>query len=500
MARRFVSIWFPFLATDWHARKQPRLQNTAFVLKASFHNRTVITAASPQAQAQGIQPGTVLADARALVPSLVALDDKPGLTGQLLQRIAEWCIRFTPAAAPDAPGGVVLDATGCAHLWGGEEAYLQDITQRLRARGYTSRCAVADTVGCAWAVARYGQNNNVVESGKQTQALLPLPVSSLRLDADTTVRLHKLGLRRVGDLVGLSRSALRRRFAPLLVQRLKQALGEEEENFTPVYPPVPYCERLPALEPIVTRTGIEAALQRLLHRICLRLRNEANGLRTASFRCYRMDGGAQGLEIGTGRATHSAEHVFQLFSLKLHTIHPGEGIELFVLEATRVEACPPMQEEFWADPGAANDQGVSELIDRLAGKLGPGIVHRYLPAEHWWPERSFKRTSSLNEEPSTSWQVTRPRPLHLLSPPAQIDVTAPVPDYPPMNFRYNGTLHTVVHADGPERIEQEWWIQEGEHRDYYCVEDEKGNRYWLFRSGHYSEEKAPLWYLHGFFA
>jgi protein ImuB len=79
-------------------------------------------------------------------------------------------------------------------------------------------------------------------------------------------------------------------------------------------------------------------------------------------------------------------------------------------------------------------------------------------------------------------------------------VTAPVPDYPPLNFRHKGQLHIITKADGPERIEQEWWIQEGEHRDYYAVEDEDGGRYWLFRSGHYNNIRSPKWYLHGFFA
>ncbi|RYY96771.1 MAG: DNA polymerase Y family protein, partial [Chitinophagaceae bacterium] len=141
MAQRFLSIWFPQLVTDWHTRKQPYLRDVAFVLKAPVHNRAVITAACPRAQALGVRVGTVLADARALVPGLHALDDKPGLAAQLLDRIAEWCIRFTPVAAPAPPDGILLDATGCAHLWGGEEKYLEDIRRRLSDRGYTVRAA-----------------------------------------------------------------------------------------------------------------------------------------------------------------------------------------------------------------------------------------------------------------------------------------------------------------------------------------------------------------------
>jgi protein ImuB len=141
---------------------------------------------------------------------------------------------------------------------------------------------------------------------------------------------------------------------------------------------------------------------------------------------------------------------------------------------------------------------LAELIDRFANKIGIHAVHRYLPDEHYWPERSFKEATSLHEKPTTAWQ-DKPRPLQVLKAPEHIDVTAPIPDYPPMLFRYKGKVINIVKADGPERIEQEWWLQQGEHRDYYRVEDQAGNRYWLFRLGHY-HEKIYQWFIHGFFA
>jgi protein ImuB len=69
-----------------------------------------------------------------------------------------------------------------------------------------------------------------------------------------------------------------------------------------------------------------------------------------------------------------------------------------------------------------------------------------------------------------------------------------------MLFIYKGKVHQVKKADGPERIEREWWIDKGTHRDYYNVEDQDGQRYWLFRSGHYNGEKPQQWFIHGFFA
>ncbi|RYZ26149.1 MAG: DNA polymerase Y family protein [Chitinophagaceae bacterium] len=499
MSKRFVSIWLPYLATDWHARKQPSLKEKVFVLKATVRNRVVVTAANKLARAQGIHKEMVLADAKALYPSLHVLDDKPNLTTQLLDRMAEWCIRFTPIAAADYPDGVMLDASGCTHLWGGEEAYLKDITNRLTSRGYTVRAAMADTIACAWAMARYGKET-IVEKGGQVEALASLPVSSLRLEEEKVVLLNKLGLRQVKNVFNLPHKSLRRRFGAALLQRLQQAIGEEEENIIPVYPIEPFQERLPCIEPIRTKEGIEIALQHLLSNLCFRLRNEGKGLRRAFFRAYRLDGGTSGMEIATNQASQNREHLFQLFSIKLSTIEPKEGIELFLLEATVVEEATVKQEGLWQMKSGALDADVLGLMDRFTARFGQNAVQRFLPTEHYWPERSFKKSTDLNEEPTTEWKLDRPRPMQIVSPPELIEVTAPIPDYPPLNFRYKGQLHKIVKADGPERIEQEWWIQEGEHRDYYAVEDEEGRRYWLFRLGHYNEAKSPKWFLHGFFA
>ncbi|MGN6164164.1 MAG: Y-family DNA polymerase [Flavisolibacter sp.] len=499
MSKRFVSIWFPYLATDWHARKQPQLKNKAFVLKATVRNRVVITAANALAKTNGIYENMVLADAKALYPSLHVLDDKPGLTTQLADRIAEWCIRFTPAASPDYPNGILLDASGCTHLWGGEEKYLNDITKRLNQRGYAVRVAMADTIGCAWAMARYG-NNIIVEKGKQVEALLNLPVSALRIDEETNEVLQKLGLRRIGDIISIPAKSLRRRFGNSLLQRLRQAIGEEEEIIIPVYPIEPYQERLPCIEPIKTKEGIEIALQHLLMNLGSRLRKEGKGLRKVFFRAYQLDGGASGIEISTNQPSQNVEHLFRLFEIKLSTIEPKEGIELFLLEATAVEDALVKQEDLWRTQGGLLDGEVLDLMDRFTNRLGEEAVQRFLPTEHYWPERSFKKAGDLNERPTTQWKLDKPRPLQILSPPELIEVAAPVPDYPPLHFRYKGKLHKVMKADGPERIEQEWWIQEGEHRDYYAVEDEEGKRYWLFRSGHYNEKRSPKWFLHGFFA
>ena len=521
MSNRYITIWFPLLTTDWFALRRPELRGIPFVLAGKDHGRMVITASNENAYAQGIHPGMPVADARALLPTLQVVDDRPGLAATLLQALAEWCIRFTPIAAADPPQGLILDVQGCTHLRGGDGPYLQEIITRLQTAGYHTRAAMADSIGAAWAITRYGRLDGagtskaastvagaimaggamtITGGADQTAALFKLPPEALRLEPEIVDRLHKLGLRSIGSFAGMPRTQLRRRFGPGLLQRIDQAFGLETETIEPVQIPTQYQKRLPCLEPIVTATGIEIALQRLLETLCNRLQKEEKGLRSAVLSCYRVDGKQQQLSIGTNRATHNPIHLFKLFEPNISTIEPDLGIELFVLEAPKVEDAPPMQETIWSGSTGLDNSSIAELLDKITGRFGPDSIHRWLPDERHWPERAIKPATSLQEKPTTPWLTDRPRPIHLLAKPEPIMVTAPIPDYPPMLFRYKGQLHTITKADGPERIEREWWLDDGPHRDYYTVEDETGQRYWLFRSGHYTEEQLPQWFIHGFFA
>ncbi|RCH56350.1 DNA polymerase Y family protein [Mucilaginibacter hurinus] len=498
MPKRYMAIWFRHLVTDWLMLGRPQLREVPFVCVMPEHNRIVVTAASHRAEAEGIFAGMAAADAKAITTNLKVLDAIPGKEAKLLRQLGLWCIRYTPLVTVDKPDGLLLDITGCAHLWGGERGYLKEIVLKLRSRGYDTRAAIADTAGAAWAVARYGKVTPIINSGEQAGALPDLPPAALRLEPEINSRLHKLGLRTIGSFINMPQRELRRRFGELFLQRLGQALGTEDEILTPLVPPVPYTERLPCMEPVCTAAGIEIAIKKLLEQLCLRLQSEGKGARKVILKCYRVDGKLVQAGISTGRGSHSVSHLCRLFDLQIGKIETALGIELFLLEATKVEDVAVLQEKLWAgNPGLA-DTALAELLDRIAGKIGPERIRRYLPAEHYWPERSVRPALSLQEVPETAWRTDRPRPVRLLPRPEAIKVMSVLPDYPPNMFIYNGRRYEVARADGPERIEREWWLDKGTHRDYYAVEDTAGQRYWLFRSGHFDE--APEWFLHGFFA
>lgn len=480
-------------------RREPGLKAIPFVLALPSRGRMVITEVSKVAKAKGLYAGMIVADAKVVCPEVKVVDDKIDLAEKLLNNLSIWFIKYTPVVAVDLPEGLILDVSGCTHLWGSEEAYLKDIINKLKSLGYHVRIAIADTVGTAWAVCRYGKEKAIIKSNEQAQALMRLPPEALRIENCISERLHKLGLHTISSFINMQRSALRRRFGEQLLLRLDQALGNKAEIIKPVIPVEPYHEHLPCLEPIQTATGIEIALQQLLEKLCTRFKKEGKGLRFAILKCYRVDNNVQQIQIRTNHPSNNTKHLFKLFETKIVGIEPALGIEVFTLDASKIEDIQASQETFWTMNSSLECREVAELIDNLENNFGSNIIHRYLTAERHLPEHSIKLAASLKEKPTTAWRADKLRPTYLLKQPQRIEVTAPIPDYPPMNFRYNGKLYTVIKADACERIESEWWLDKGLHRDYYAVQTEEGKCYWLFRLGHYNDNNKPLWFIHGFF-
>jgi protein ImuB len=64
-----------------------------------------LVAVDQAARSLGLEPGMALADARARVPELAAVDHDPAADRTWLERLADGCIRYTPMVALDAPGG-----------------------------------------------------------------------------------------------------------------------------------------------------------------------------------------------------------------------------------------------------------------------------------------------------------------------------------------------------------------------------------------------------------
>ena len=523
--RRVLHLWLPYLSVERYRREAGRgTEERALVLARDEQARRVVAAACPLASMAGIAVGRSVTDALALEPGLMVVAGDPAADQAALEVLADWCGRYTPQVAVDPIGGDVgdgglwLDITGCAHLFGGEAALLDDLVIRLASLGWTGRAALADTAGAAWAVARFGARaTQVIEPGAQRAAIARLPLAALRLPPAAVEGLERVGLRRVEALIPVARSPLTARFGPAVALRLDQALGLAPEPISPRPPIFPHRVRLSLPEPVATTEDVERATQRLLARLIERLEREHRGARRLCLAFYRVDGTVRRLTIGTSRPSRDAGALFRLLAEHFDKLDPGFGIDVVTLEALELDAAAPARTGLASASTESDSAAIGDLTDRLVNRLGAKAITRPVVRESHVPERAetFTPIALANEEPwprdlpgpggaSDASRVTPgpSRPPRLLRHPERVEAMALLPDHPPVRFRWRGAEVRVGRATGPERLAPEWWRDRARHatRDYFRVEDVEGRRYWLFREGLAERGEAPVWYLHGLFA
>ncbi len=501
---RYAVVHLPVFAIDRAVRDGRLPAKAPGATVDSAHGARRLAAVGPAAAGLGAGPGQPLADARALCPDLAVTDAAPEADRRALADLAAWAERFSPIVAPAATGdGLHLDITGCAHLFGGEPALHAALEDRLVALGLTARAAVADTLGAAHAVAAFpGEDSRIVPPDSQRDALAPRPVAALRLPAATVEGLHRVGLRRIGDLYDTPRAPLARRFGEAVPEHLDRALGHTAE-VVPPHRPAPPCRVQRAFaEPIGKTADVEAALHDLLDTLTDRLSADGRGARRVELAAYRVDGTAQRLQVGTSRATRDPAHLFRLFRDHLETLDAGFGIETVHLAAATDPLGHHQPGLDGRDDGAT--EAVSQLVDRLAARLGSNRVFRLAPADSHVPERAMRRLAPLAPATDTAWPDLE-RPPRLLRRPEPVDATAPLPDRPPVMFRWRNEVIRLRDARGPERLLPEWWRPASADapwldapRDYYRVEATDGRRFWLFREHATTTGTGRRrWYLHG---
>ncbi|WP_293904623.1 DUF6504 family protein [Phenylobacterium sp.] len=468
-----------------------------------------LAAVSREAARLGLYAGQKATDAMALVPELVTAEAEPEADALALTALTDWCVRFSPAVAADAPDGLFLDISGVSHLWGGEAELMADFRARLADNGLAFRLAVADTPGAAWALAHFGRDETLAPPGGQAELLKPLPPSALRLDPEAAAQIARLGLRRLEQLIDLPRAPLGRRFGAHTLERLDQALGRSAEALRFRRPPTPWVARLAFVEPISTPDDMARVTQDVTAKLCARMLAEGQGGRRFEIAFHRVDGQTLPLTIGLSLAGRDAKRIARLFQPHLETIDPGFGIESVTICAYDVEPVSGRQVRLEAGLAPSMEDGLAPLVDRLVNRLGPERVWRAAPVESHVPELAVGRDTPLGAPVSEAapWDRETPRPVRLFRRPEPLDaVMALTPDDPPRQFQWRGRTHIVRRAEGPERIGEEWWkrgietVSAAHVRDYYRVENAEGMRFWLFRAGLYGDPDAPpKWWLHGLF-
>ena len=483
------------------------LADAPFALVEKRRGAMRIAALDPRALALGLAPGMALADARARLPGLAAIDHDPQADRRWIERIADHCDRYTPMVAIDPSDAVILDITGCAHLLGGEAAMAADATTRLARLGMDVRHAFAMTPHGALALARF--NSGPVAD--EQEALRRLPIAALRLDGEATTALRRAGLKTIGDLAARPTAPVSARFGEAASAALSRLLGRADSRIVPLRPlPALLFERRFA-EPIGQVDFALKMIGELAGEAAAALEQRSAGGRQFEVRLYRSDGAVRDLAIETSLPMRDPAMLIQLFGERVASladpIDPGFGFDMIRLAVPTLEPFAPCQLQL--EGGAVTREAMAALVDRLGTRLGRGRIRRFVPRDTHIPEQSVLTLPAVDAASPEGWPTPTPgepplRPIHLFDPPQRIEVVAEVPDGPPHRFRWRRTLHEVRRYEGPERIAAEWWKRDGAPgltRDYYRVEDARGRRFWVFRHGLYGTEKNdPAWYVHGLFA
>ena len=552
-ARRILSVWFPRLGAERLLRHMAATEDLPLATVKDSDQAQVLASLSKGAEAAGLHPGQPLRDAHAVCAALVTRPQDAQAEAAFLAALQRWAGQFSPWVAPQGTDGLVLDTTGCAHLFGGEAAMLHSLADGAGAFGLSARAGLADTVGAAWALARFagrapghersgdaidqearatrsraakrrhwerggpvtlpvaapggtGQGLHIAPPGQTHGALATLPVAALRLDPETVEQLGRLGLRRVADLTGQPRAPLARRFGRGVLLRLDQALGAVPEPVSPQREAPRLATRLSLPEPIGLRDDILAGLDRLLPRLSQLLQDQGQGARRVRLEAGRVDDTVQMIEAGLARASHDPARIRPLLEMKLDQIDAGFGIDTLRLEAVRVEPLHNRTVAGHADATEAararadGETALADLMGRLGARIGLEAITRRHPASSHIPEKTAQVLAAAWSDPAQDWPAPpTPRPLLIWRPEP---VMAPDTPTPPGTFRWRGRAHDLIHATGPERIAPEWWLDEPDWRsgvrDYWQVTTARGERLWLFYA--HGAAMSSGWFCQGSFA
>jgi protein ImuB len=422
---RIVSVWL----RSWPIARLLRAQRCAasvdqidpgrpLVLVAPGKGGPRVVSLNRAAQQGGLAVGELLSNARSKVEGLQSRNADPTADAAALDKLALWCLRYAPlvAASGEASGadGLFIDITGAGHLAGGEAELLDDLSRRLTAFGLFPRLAIADTAGAGWAVCRHGgKARAIVPPGAQESALRPLPLAALRLPEEALPLLRRLGLRRIGDLLGQPRAPLAARFDAAVLHRLDRALGFAPEPLASVLPPPVYAAQASFVEPIFSAEHVLVAARRLLENLHLQLAHAAAGARVLCLLLFRVDGEAFSLDLGLAAPTRDAEHILRLITLQLERLGEGLdaefGIEAAALHVLVAEPLGDRQTHLVMERDAARPEALAQLIDRLQQRLGARSVSRLHPHQSHIPERAVRLASPILPPPGMG-RAMRPRP------------------------------------------------------------------------------------------
>ena len=481
-----------------------------------------------------MRAGMSLALAQALAPAALVRRFNHERDLQVLQKLAHRCYRLSPIVGiereiedPKADpiySGILIDITGTERIYSDERALLSDISTRLERSKLSVRCAIAPSIGAAWAFARFSENALSITPRNANSAdirarLAELPVAALRLSPQVEESLESIGIEQIGQLFMLPRKKLAVRFGVELINRIDQALGYAAEQIKPVLvsqPLVihkvfePYLYKIEAVqlavvkllqfafEKLAARGMLVAGFEIVLEQI------EPSGKRTTSTK-----------ELPLAYAINTASALKSVISAALETLLIHGEVKSITIIARHLQRAQAKQTTLTSDQSndlsseitnEISENAKRDLLNNFSLRLGPERINALELRSSYIPEESFSYRSVDQVNKTTSTQALSSElptsnllmlPPYLLNPPESIQAIAMLPDHPPASIRWNKESHKVISALPAAKVSSEWWkedlsISQPSTRDYFAIQDDSGRWLWIYR-----DTASQQWFVHG---
>jgi protein ImuB len=481
---------------------QPRPEGRALVLVRTVASRQVVVHACGLARSRGAAAGMTLAEARALCPGLTFEEDRPDRDRHALEALGRWMVRFSPTVAMEGVDAIALDVDGCQRLYGGLDRLAGLVSAGLRRLGLEHQWAIAPTLGAAWALASFG-SGRIVEADQLEEALSPLPVAGLRLEAETVSAFHHLGIETIGQLMALPRAALPGRFGLGVLQRLGQALGRVEEPLVALAYRAPIEARLDFEGTVESLEVLWEAFKILIEQVLGQLRQRGYSARRLEAQFVRGDSSILRKTIDLSRPSRDRKVLLDLLRNAMEMMPVEEGVSGVGLSVPLFERSQCRQIGLLDYESQAAESELEHLVERLRVRMGANAVRGVKLVESHLPEKrcvlsplAMPPQRGITAEASPA-PLIQPRPLHLFPTPVEVRCMAAISEGQeglPISFTCRNRTYPLSHVSGPERIAGPWWEGRNKTRDYFDVEDSSGRRFWLFRVG-----ESRRWFLHGIF-
>ena len=481
-----------------------------------------ISAANAAALAQGVKPGLKRATALALAPRIVLGQADPARDAEAMLPVAHGALAFTPnvslqpASEPGkAADTVLLEVQSSLRYFGGLERLLRRLRASVEPFGHAVSIASAATAAGAAILARVEPAPLCTTLDATRRALAAAPVWLLGPGRAHWEALQGMGLRRIGDLLGLPRAGLARRFGETLLAEIDAAFGRRADPREPIVAPRLFESRLELFARADSSEQVLYGAEVLLARLVAWLAAQHAFVRRFRLLMHHETRWQQGdrtpqataLEIGLAEPARDRAHLLVLLRERLAQIQlPAPTLELALQAEDIVKRAAPNSELFPTRQG--EDEGLTRLIERLQARLGAGQVQRLAALDDHRPERASqlqdgaalaplarppqRRTARSARAPASAspGSAASTRPVWLQAPEALVERNArPLLDGRPLAL-----------LSGPERIESGWWDAALAERDYFIAEASDGALVWIYRA------RLPLsasgesgWFLHGRF-